>query len=151
MILIQANVNDISALYALQKLAFKSEAAMIGSRGVPALQESPEEFQQDFSNWTTFKLADETERLIGAIRFRKTEGGLEVGRLMIHPDWRRKGLAKRLLQAVDELYPHESKVLYTCTKSWLNIRLYKKMGYLPFRKVHESSGLDLVWMRKSGD
>ena len=38
--IIQADRNDIPELYRLQLLAFESEAEMIGSRDVPALQEA---------------------------------------------------------------------------------------------------------------
>ena len=40
--IIQTNRNDIPELYRLQLLAFESEAEMIGSRDVPALQEAEE-------------------------------------------------------------------------------------------------------------
>lgn len=45
-----AKVQDIPEIYQLQLLAFESEAAMIGSRDVPALQETEEVFRRDFSN-----------------------------------------------------------------------------------------------------
>ena len=47
--IIQADRNDIPELYRLQLLAFESEAEMIGSRDVPALQEAEEENARDFS------------------------------------------------------------------------------------------------------
>ena len=52
--IIPADINDVPKLYQLQLLAFESEAAMIGSRDVPALQETEEEARRDFANWETF-------------------------------------------------------------------------------------------------
>ena len=63
-------------------------------------------------------------------------------------DGRRRGLAQRLLSEVDKLHPHEVKELYTCTKSLINIRLYEKMGYVPYAEHAEESGLSFVHMRK---
>lgn len=45
--IIEAMPSDIEDLYPLQLLSFESEAEMIGSRLVPALMESEEEFKTD--------------------------------------------------------------------------------------------------------
>lgn len=86
---------DAVELYKLQLLAFESEAEMIGSRCVPALMETEEEHIQDFPNWHTLKLVNDTGNIIGAIlgaiRYRKTDDIIEVGRLMVHPAYRTKG------------------------------------------------------------
>ncbi len=121
---------------------------MIGSRDVPALLETREDSEKDFIHWITLKLVNEFNEIIGAIRYRQNGNVIEVGRLMVHPDYRRQGLAQYLMSAVDQAYPNKTKELYTCTKSWINIRLYEKMGYKPFREVSESSGLSFVYMRK---
>ena len=145
----RANRNDVSELYQLQLLAFESEAEMIGSRDVPALMETQEANEQDFVNWITLKLVTDSGEIIGAIRYRKNGGVIEVGRLMTHPNYRHQGLAQRLMSEVDLACPDETKELYTCTKSWVNIRLYEKMGYKSFKVVTENSGLSFVYMRKS--
>ena len=147
--LIKATPLDIPALYNLQLLAFESEAEMIGSRDVPALMESREHHQADFVNWTTMKLVDEGGKIVGAIRYRPDGGLIDVGRLMVHPDYRRQGLAQQMLLEVDRACPNEIKELYTCTKSWINIRLYHKMGYVPVKEVTENSGLSFVYMQKA--
>ena len=146
--IIPAEIKDIPVLYQLQLLAFESEAKMIGSRDVPALQETEEENRIDFENWNTLKLENDDSKIIGAIRYRQCDGFIDVGRLMIHPDYRHHGLAQKLLSEVDCLYPKEIKELYTCTKSWSNIRLYEKMGYKPYKEHMDASGLSFVHMRK---
>ena len=107
--ILPAEKSDIPALYRLQLLAFESEAEMIGSCAVPALQETEEEHRADFSNWHTLKLETDTGRMIGAIRYKRNGGTIEVGRLMIHPDYRRQGLARKLLSAVDTAAPAPPK------------------------------------------
>lgn len=144
----RADSGDIPALYDLQLLAFESEAEMIGSRDVPALLESREHHQNDFSNWVTLKLLNDSDEIIGAIRYRRSGDVIEIGRLMVHPDFRQQGLAQRMLAEVDKACPQETKELYTCTKSWINIRLYEKTGYKAFKEVTENSGLSFVYMRK---
>lgn len=70
---------------------------------------------------------------------------------MTHPDYRHQGLGKALLAAVDAACPDEIKELYTCTKSWTNILLYKKMGYEPYKEEPGDKGLSFVYMRKGQD
>ena len=146
--LIPATAQDIPVLYDLQLLAFESEAEMIGSRDVPALLESREHHRQDFPNWITLKLVTEEGAIVGAIRYRPDGDRIDVGRLMVHPDYRRRGLAQQMLTKVDRACAGTVRELYTCTKSWINLRLYEKMGYRPVKEVTEASGLSFVYMRK---
>lgn len=139
---------DIPEIYRLQLLAFESEAAMIGSRDVPALQEKEDDFRKDFANWTTLKLVTDEDVIVGVIRYRNDGDIIDVGRLMTHPDYRRRGLAAALLEAVDSACAGKTRELYTCTKSWTNIRLYEKIGYRPVKEIAEESGLSFVYMRK---
>ena len=146
--LIPATEQNIPELYDLQLLAFESEAEMIGSRDVPALMESREHHREDVSNWTTLKLVNDAGEIVGAIRYRPDGELIDVGRLMVHPEYRHQGLAQMMLEEVDRACPDKVRELYTCTKSWINIRLYTKMGYTAVKEVTEESGLSFVYMRK---
>lgn len=144
----RGDIHDAPELYRLQLLAFESEAEMIGSRNVPALLETETENAADFKNWEVLKVVNDCGEIVAAIRYRLSDDMVEVGRLMVHPAYRRKGLAGRLLSGVDKQYPDRAKELYTCTKSWINIRLYEKLGYRAFKEKTEDSGLSFVYMRK---
>lgn len=146
--IVLATPSDIDELYALQLLAFESEAKMIGSRDVPALQETEQDHALDFPTWTTLKMVDDQGKIIGSIRYKETNGIMDVGRLMLHPTYRHQGLAEQLLAEVDRQCKGKIKELYTCTKSWTNILLYKKMGYTPVSEHTEDTGLSFVYMRK---
>lgn len=144
----RAVVEDIDELFELQLISFESEAEMIGSREVPALQESREENAEDFSNWQVLKLINKEAEIIAAIRYKVNNDIVEVGRVMTHPNYRRQGLAQTLLNEVDKSYPNHVKELYTCTKSWTNILLYEKMGYRNHKEIEGDKGLSFVYMRK---
>ncbi len=144
----RADKSDVPELYKLQLLSFESEASMIGSRDVPALQETLAENEKNFTDWNTLKLVNDSDEIIGAIRYRKKGEVEEVGRLMIHPEYRHQGLAQKLLSQVDLICRDETKELYTCTRSWINIRLYEKMGYRSYKEHTEPGGLSFVYMRK---
>ncbi|MDU7788028.1 MAG: GNAT family N-acetyltransferase [Veillonella sp.] len=96
----------------------------------------------------TYKLVDDAGKIIGGIRYQYDDGVVEVGRLMVHPDYRQQGLARKLLAFVDEQCSQDRRVLYTCTKSWINIKLYTKMGYKAVREIQDETGLSFVYMEK---
>lgn len=147
--LLVADMKDIEELYQLQLLAFESEAEMIGSRKIPALQESKEAYRSDFMNWCVLKLINRSSKIIGAIRYREVNNKIEIGRVMIHPNYRKQGLAQYLLREIDQNYPNKNKELYTCAKSWINIALYQKMGYIPYQELAGDDGLIYVYFHKA--
>ena len=63
-------------------------------------------------------------------------------------DHRQQGLAQKLLSFVDAQCGTKSRQLYTCTKSWINIKLYTKMAYKPIKEVQDETGLSFVYMEK---
>lgn len=144
-----ASKTDIEELYALQLRAFESEAEMIGSRSVPALMESREENRMDFDRWTVLIRRDESGRIIGAVRYKKVDDHIDVGRLMVAPEHRNRGVASDLLRAVEETTRENTFELYTCTKSYTNIRLYEQLGYRIFKEERGERDLSFAYMRKT--
>ena len=140
---------DVRELYELQLRAFESEAEMIGSRSVPALMETYEHSLADFGNWTVLVTRDESGSIIGAIRYQKVDDHIEIGRLMVAQEHRRQGVATGLLCAVEERTQERVFELYTCTKSWINIRLYEKLGYRTFKEEKGENDLSFAYMRKT--
>ncbi len=140
---------DIRELYDLQLRAFESEAEMIGSRNVPALLETWEHSLADFDNGTVLVRRDGSGRIFGAVRYRMEDGRVEIGRLMVAPEHRRQGVASDLMRAVEERTGARVFELYTCTKSWINLRLYEKLGYRTFKEERGEKDLSFAYMRKT--
>ena len=144
-----ATEKDIRELYDLQLSAFESEAAMIGSRNVPALMETYEHSCKDFSNWTVLVRKDESGRIVGAVRFQPVDGHIEIGRLMVAPEHRNQGLATALMHAVEDFTGADVFELYTCTRSTININLYEKLGYRAYKEEQGEEDLSFVYMHKT--
>lgn len=171
-----ATESYIKELYELQLVAFESEAEMVGSRNVPALLETYEHSCEDFKNWTTLIKRDENGKIIGAARFQQMTDydesdsfspaapHFEIGRVMVAPDHRNQGIAMELIGAIEEYAPNHSKIknaqaeeadresvfeLYTCTKSYININLYEKLGYEIFKTEKGDRDLSFAYLRKA--
>lgn len=91
--------------------------------------ETYEENEADFKNWTVLVKRDDSGRIIGAVRFREEGDHIEIGRIMVDQDFRNRGIVTGLMTAVEELTQAKAIELYTCTKSYININLYEKLGY----------------------
>ena len=143
-----AEEKDIKELFDLQLRAFESEAEMIGSRNVPALLESYEDNEADFSNWTVLVKRDDFSGIIGSVRYREDGDHIEIGRLMVAPEHRNRGVAIGLMTAVEERTHAQEFELYTCTKSYINICLYEKLGYRTYKVKRGEGDLSFAYMRK---
>ena len=138
-----AKEKDIRELFDLQLRAFESEAEMI------ALMESLEENRADFRNWTVLVKRNDEGRIIGAVRFREESDHIEIGRVMVAQEYRNRGVAIGLMTAVEELTQAKTFELYTCTKSYININLYEKLGYRIYKEEQGDRDLSFAYMRKT--
>ena len=144
-----ADRTDMKELFNLQRSAFETEAEMIGSRDIPALKESYEHFCEDFDNWTVLIMRDVSGRITGAVRFRKTDDHIDIGRLMVAQEHRNKGIATGLMYAVEEVSEAGTFELFTISKSYTNIKLYEKLGYRAFMEKPGPEDYSFIFMRKT--
>ena len=75
----------------------------------------------------------------------------EIGRVMVAQEHRNRGIATDLMTAVEELTQAKAFELYTCTKSYININLYEKLGYKIYKVEQGPSDLSFAYMRKTLD
>lgn len=144
----KATEKDINELYEMQLVAFESEAEMVGSRSVPALMESPEENVADFGNWTTLVMRSDDGKIVGAARYRYEGDHIDIGRIMTLPEYRGQGIATELIGAVEKHSKADAFELFTCTKSYLNIKLYERLGYRIYKEEKGDDDLSFAYFRK---
>jgi tRNA (guanine37-N1)-methyltransferase len=125
---------DAGELFTLQRACWVDEAVALDWVGVPALHESLDDVVADLARWDTWVLRS-AGRLVGAVRGRRSDDGRSwvVGRLMVAPDLRGRGLGRWLLARAEERAPAgvTSYTLVTGDASARNHRLYKRAGYRP--------------------
>lgn len=150
-ILIQkAGSGDLKEILALQKLAFQTEAEAHGNYDIQPLKQTYESICADFETYTFLK-ATVDDRIIGSVKSKMNDGIVWVGKLIVSPDFRRKGLGKQLLKEIEKLYPDAIRFqLFTAASSIHNIRLYESVGYKLIGEFtdNEQAGLILVEMAK---
>ncbi|MEN6493726.1 MAG: GNAT family N-acetyltransferase [Thermoguttaceae bacterium] len=143
-----ATVADAETILALQKLAYQSEAVLYDDFSIPPLVETLDQLRGLFPSHVFLKAVADG-RIVGSVRAAAQAETCHIGRLIVHPDWRRQGLGSRLVAAVERQFPEVERFeLFTGHKSVGNIRLYEKLGYAVYRTVAVHQRLELVYLEK---
>lgn len=146
--IVRAEYEDLEEILSLQYLAYQSEAELFGSKDIPPLKQKIDAVIEEFNNGIILKMTDDNNTIIGSVRAYEKNGTVYIGKLMVHPEHRRKGYGSRLLAAIEGCYPSRRYELFTSTKSVDNIRLYRKMGYTIFDRKPVDDELIFVFMEK---
>jgi ribosomal protein S18 acetylase RimI-like enzyme len=148
--ILKADVADAPEILALQKRAYLSEAKRYNDFSIPPMTQTEAELAEDFSR-KTFLKAMEGGRIIGAVNGFITGDRCRIGRLMVHPDFRGRGIGTRLLAAVEARFGDaRTWELFTGELSLENVRLYERLGYRIISKERfENSRFAIVIMEKA--
>ena len=124
MLITQATSDDLIQILELQYLAYQSEALLLGRTDIPPLKQTLDEIQQEHQKGIILKATNDAGLVIGSVRGQVDGQTLLVGKLIVHPDMRGRGLGTQLLTAIEEACPKQRYELYTSSKSTRNIRLH---------------------------
>ena len=133
---------DAGELLTLQLACWVPEARANDSLDIPALQEDLDDVRAWLPEWTTFVLHS-GPRLVGAVRCRLEGEVWDIGRLMVAPDLRGRGLGRWLLEHAEEAAaPGATRVsLFTGAQSASNLRMYRRAGYRRDREQPDAPGV----------
>ena len=126
---------DAGEILTLQRACWLDEAQANDALDIPPLQESLDDVVAGLATYTTFVLRA-GGRLVGSVRAHtEPDGTWFVGRLMVAPDLRGRGLGRWLLERIEEAAPDETSgfALITGAGSEANLRRYRRSGYRPDR------------------
>ena len=146
--IVPANIDDTPEILELQKLAYQKEAILYDDWTIPPLTQTLSEIQAECENSVFLKAQWET-RIVGSVRASFDSGTCKIGRLIVHPDYQRKGIGSLLMKKIEASFPNAKRLeLFTGTKSADNIRLYKKLGYKKYHQQDLSQKVRIVFMEK---
>ena len=127
-----ATPGDAGELLTLQLACWVSEARANHTLDIPPLHEDLPDVLAWLVEWTTFVVRS-GPRLVGAVRGRLVGDTWQIGRLMVAPDLRGRGLGRWLLEQAEAAAPPEAHrlSLFTGSRSEDNLRMYRRAGYRP--------------------
>ncbi len=142
-----AVAEDLGEILALQKLAYRSEAAIYGP-DIPPLRQTIDEIRAEAHDGRILKLVVDG-RIVGFVRGREREGSCLVGKLIVNPDSQRRGHGSALLRAIEAVFPNApGSNSLPATAAPPNLRLYEKTGYKVFRRERITANLTFVFLEK---
>ena len=143
----KAGIEDLEEILALQKLAYISEAEISSDFGIPPLRETLEQLQRETKNSLILK-ALVGDKIVGSVRARQKNKTCHIGRLMVHPEYRNRGIGKQLMTEMERRFSGCRYELFTGHKSEKNLALYEKLGYKRFKTEKLTDSLNLIYLEK---
>lgn len=123
--------------------SYKVEAQLIGVSDFPPLQRSV----RDIANSTTdFYGFTENKCLAAIIEIEIEESRLDIHSLTVDPQYFRKGIADKLINYVLEIGGFTSAIVETAVVNKPAINLYKKHGFVEFKRWTPSHGIEKLAM-----
>ncbi|WP_456459448.1 GNAT family N-acetyltransferase [Reichenbachiella sp.] len=133
-------------IWQLFQRSYKVEADLVGTSDFPPLQRSSEAIQKSD---TLFYGIWEKERLAAAIEVSFKNELLDVCSLVIDPDFFRQGLARQLLDFVEDEFNPQSCEVETASANMPAIKLYQKHGYVLIDQWMTSFNIEKVKLVKT--
>lgn len=125
------SINDAGEILTLQRAAYLTEAAAHNDFNLPPLTQTLAELTDELGDPSVTALGiREGGRLVGAVRVRRSEDAVELGRLIVAPDRQGQGIGTQLLLRAETVHSEASEMrLFTGEHSAANLRLYARYGY----------------------
>lgn len=145
-----ATAVDAEPILALQRLCYESEARLYDDWSIPPLTQTLAELQAEFASSVVLK-ASLAGRIVGSVRARAAGGCCQIGRLIVHPDFQRRGIGSQLMQEIERAFAAVDRFeLFTGSRSEGNLRLYEALGYRRCLVREISPKLSFVYLEKYG-
>lgn len=150
----QSDLNDAGEILALQKLAYQSEAKLYDDYSIPPLTQTLDDIKAQFHTHIFLKAVNNSA-IIGSVRAFGKDRTCYIGRLIVHPDFQKKGIGKHLMKEIENRFiTSERFELFTGTKSKKNILFYQNLGYHIYKYEKLSDAVEFVYLetvRASGN
>ncbi|MBN1378307.1 MAG: GNAT family N-acetyltransferase [Gammaproteobacteria bacterium] len=139
---------DATEILALQKLVYLGEAEKYNDFTIPPLIQSLDEIKSELDSYVFLK-AELKSLIVGSVRAHNLNDTWHIGRLIVHPDYQRKGIGGCLLLEIEKHLDHANRLeIFTGSDSLSTIRLYERYGYQKCRTERLSDRILLVFMEK---
>lgn len=142
-----ASKSDAPEILAVQKAAFETEAISHGTRDIQPLTETLDELLQEYSAGPVLK-ATENGKIVGSARADVRGGVVTVEKVVVLPEYRRRGIAKALVSKIEEECPASRYEIFTSTRSPQNIALYESLGYAVYGEKYVNDFLTFALLAK---
>ena len=130
----------------IQIPSYKVEAEIIDFYEIPPLKDTVETLQQCRETFFGYYISEE---LCGAISIKVENDVMDIHRLIVHPKYFRKGIAKMLLDFIEShLEDIETIIVSTGSKNTPAVNFYEKNGFSKIGETRVNERLSLTSFKK---
>lgn len=131
---------------AVQRPSYQIESRLIKYPNLPPLFETIADLQKSGESFVGYWLAGQ---LAGVLSYEATDEGIHIDRLVVHPDYFRRGIGRAMLRWVETAVPSALHItVSTAVKNQPAVQLYQSEGYTIVQYTTLPDGLELVLLRK---
>ena len=138
-----SNEELANQIFTVFQNSYKIEAQLIGTLNFPPLLRSVKDIKNSETQFYGFI---ENECIAAIIEIVIEEQHLEINSLTVDPIFFRKGIASKLISYVLEVIHFSEAVVETAAVNLPAINLYKKHGFVEFKRWTPSHGIKKVAM-----
>jgi len=148
--ILRSERSDAPEILRLQKLAYLTEAELYNDFTIPPLVQTVDELAAEYATRVVLKAVNADGTIVGSVRAYEEDGSCHIGRLMVHPDCRNRGIGRMLMDRIEGEFPSCSRFeLFTGSRSTRNLAFYQKLGYRIFRYERLSDAVEFAYLEKS--
>ncbi|MGJ9460015.1 GNAT family N-acetyltransferase [Oceanobacillus sp. CF4.6] len=140
-----SNRKNAEQVFNIQIPSYMVEAEIIGSYKIPPLKDSIDKLQQCGENFFGYYLEDE---LCGAISIKVENDEIDIYRLIVHPNYFKKGIAQMLLNYIESKFVVGTIKVGTASKNIPAVSFYNKNGFQKIKEVIVSEQLSVTSFEK---
>ncbi|PKH87922.1 GNAT family N-acetyltransferase [Colwellia sp. Bg11-28] len=139
------NLNEEVAnqIFTVFQNSYKIEAQLIGTLNFPPLLRSAKDIE---NSKTLFYGFSENECLAAVIEIVIENKQLDINSLTVDPNYFRKGIANKLITYVLDKFYFSEAIVETAVVNTPAINLYKKHGFVEFKRWIPSHGIEKLAM-----
>jgi len=142
-ILDNSNEEVANQIFTIFQNSYKVEAQLIGTLDFPPLLRSPEDIE---NSKTLFYGFSENECLAAIIEVAIDGKHIEINSLTVDPEYFRKGIADKLISYILAAFEFTEAIVETAVVNKPAINLYKKHGFVEFKRWTPSHGIQKLAM-----
>jgi N-acetylglutamate synthase-like GNAT family acetyltransferase len=148
MIIAEAESTDLQEILDLQKIAFHEAAVRYNDPNIQPMKQTLTELEKEFAEKLILK-AEENSNIIGSVRAYTEDNVCYIGKLIVHPNHRDKGLGTKLMTEIEKRFHSVQRYeLFTGQRDTKNICFYIRLGYAIFEEKKIKDNLILVFLEK---
>jgi len=141
-----SNEKIASQIFIVFQNSYKVEAQLIGTLDFPPLSRSAKDIKNSKTQFYGFI---ENECLAGVIEVTFIGNFLDIDSLTVDPNYFRKGIANKLISYVLEIFNFSEAIVETAVVNLPAINLYKKHGFVEFKRWTPSHGIEKLALSMS--